>query len=177
MHNFCRVYRNVVKLSVAILAQGARLSDHMSTPLYDPNEEVGYDEFDEPDSCCAMFATAKKHVAAGGDLFANPMHARMMEPMMRGMMNGMMKVTEHNNDCTQKEVADFMNPYSVGKPFEDKSGTFDPSMTGRIKDTMMGGMMVMHRKAMEKGPDLSLDFTVRTVPVPIYWYISACIPL
>ena len=72
-----------------------------------------------------------------GDLFANPKQARNMRGKMRKMMNGMMKVTPHNNDCTQKEVADFMNPYSVGKPFKDAPGTFDPGMKPRVKDTMM----------------------------------------
>ena len=28
-------------------------------------------------------------------------------------MNGMMKVTDHDNDCTYKEVQDFMVPSSV----------------------------------------------------------------
>ncbi|XRB06311.1 hypothetical protein NFJ02_27g62630 [Pycnococcus provasolii] len=69
---------------------------------------------------------------------------------MRSMMNGLMKVTEHNNDCTQKEVADFMVPSSVGKPFKDAPGTFDPKMHGRVRDTMMGGMMVMDRTEMKK---------------------------
>ena len=32
------------------------------------------------------------------------------------MMNGMMKVTDHNNDCTYKEVQDFMVPSSVVGP-------------------------------------------------------------
>ena len=63
------------------------------------------------------------------------------------------QVTTHDNDCTQKEVASFMVPSSVGKPFKDAPGTFDPSMPGRIKDVMMGGMMVMHRKVMEAGPE------------------------
>ena len=62
-------------------------------------------------------------------------------------------MTTHDNDCTQKEVASFMVPSSVGKPFKDAPGTFDPSMPGRIKDVMMGGMMVMHRKVMEAGPE------------------------
>ena len=69
---------------------------------------------------------------------------------MRSMMNGLMKVTEHNNDCTQKEVADFMVPSSVGKPFKDAPGTFDPKMHGRVRDTMMGGMMVKDRTEMKK---------------------------
>ena len=100
-----------------------------------------------------MFSQAKDNVKEGGDLYANPMHARMMRGMMRNMMNGMMKVTPHNNDCTQKEVADFMNPYSVGKPFEDKPGTFDPGMKPRMTDKMMCGMMVMDRKVMRESGD------------------------
>jgi len=99
-----------------------------------------------------MFTEAKDVVPEKGHLFANPKHARMMRGMMRNMMNGFMKVTKHNNDCTQKEVSDFMVPTSCGNKFEDKMGTFDPSMEGRIRDTMMGGMMVMHRKVMENGP-------------------------
>ena len=71
-----------------------------------------------------------------------------MQSMMRKMMNGLMKVTQHDNDATQKEVAEFMVPSSVGNPFKDAPGTFDQNMKGRIKDTMMGGMMVMHRKMM-----------------------------
>lgn len=86
-------------------------------------------------------------------IYAEPMMAGMMQGQMRSMMNGMMKVTKHNNDCTYKEVQDFMVPSSVGNPFLDKPGTFDPKMHGRIKDVMMGGMMVMWRKKMvEAGP-------------------------
>lgn len=88
------------------------------------------------------------------DLFANPKMARAMKPMMRIMMNGLMKVTSHNNDCTQKEVSDFMVPKSSGKPFLDKPGTFDEDMKPRIKDMPfsfpMLGMMLMHREVMEK---------------------------
>ena len=74
------------------------------------------------------------------------------------MMNGMMKVTDHNNDCTQKEVSDFMVPSSVGKPFLDKPGTFDPKMHGRLRETMMGGMMVMDRTEIKKaGEKLALQ--------------------
>ena len=77
-----------------------------------------------------------------------------MKPAMRIMMNGLMKVTKHNNDCTQKEVSDFMVPKSSGKPFLDKPGTFDENMTPRIKDMPfsfpMLGMMMMHRAVMEK---------------------------
>lgn len=85
-------------------------------------------------------------------LYANPMMAGMMRPMMRGMMNGMMKVTKHSNDCTQKEVSDFMVPESVGKKFKDKPGTFKEGMKGRVRDTMMCGMMVMDRRVMKKQP-------------------------
>jgi len=117
-----------------------------------------------------MWSDAKdgKDLPEDGDMFANPIQARMMQPMMRIMMNKMMKVTKHDNDCTQKEVADFMVPSSVGNPFLDLPGTFDPNMNGRIKDVMnmatmtkimMGcpmmppiDMMVMHRQVMEAGP-------------------------
>ena len=75
----------------------------------------------------------------------------MMQGMMRNMMNDLMKVTEHDNDCTQKEVADFMVPSSVDKPFADAPGTFDPNMEGRIRDVMMCGAMEMHRKVVEAG--------------------------
>jgi len=86
-------------------------------------------------------------------IFAEPMMAGMMQGNMRSMMNGLMKVTVHNNDCTYQEVQDFMTPSSVNKPFLDKPGTFDPKMEGRVKESMMGGMMVMHRKKMvEAGP-------------------------
>jgi len=61
-----------------------------------------------------------------------------------------MKVTEHDNDCTQKEVSDFMVPSSVGKPFLDAPGTFQEGMEPRMYETMMCGMMVMYRKVMEK---------------------------
>lgn len=37
------------------------------------------------------------------------MMANMMEGNMRSMMNGLMKVTKHNNDCTYKEVQDFVS--------------------------------------------------------------------
>lgn len=88
-----------------------------------------------------------------GAIFKSPGMAGMMQGKMRNMMNGMMKVTKHNNDCTQQEVADFMVPSSVGNEFKDLPGTFDPKMEGRIKEKMMGGMMVMDRIEMVKaGP-------------------------
>ena len=43
--------------------------------------------------------------------------AKMMQPMMRYMMNGLMKVTDHDDDASYKEVQDFMVPSTVGKPF------------------------------------------------------------
>merc|ERR1719240_1043530 len=101
-------------------------------------------------SCCFSEAKEKEEIPVDGHMLANPCCGKMMQGMMRNMMNGMMKVTEHNNDCTQKEVSDFMVPSSVGKPFKDAPGTFDPKMHGRLKDTMMGGMMVMDRTEMKK---------------------------
>jgi len=102
-------------------------------------------------SCCFTEAKEQADIPAEGHLLANPCCASMMQGMMRNMMNGMMKVTEHDNDCTQKEVADFMVPSSVGNPFKDAPGTFDPNMEGRIRDSMMCGAMIMHRKVMEAG--------------------------
>ena len=102
-------------------------------------------------ACCMAQAKETERIKEEGHLLANPMMASSMQGMMRNMMNGMMKVTKHNNDCTQKEVADFMVPSSVGEKFKDAPGTFDPNMNGRIRDVMMCGMMVMHRKVMEKG--------------------------
>ena len=98
-----------------------------------------------------MFAEAQDDVPevetiGFGGMFANPINARVMRPMMRIMMNGMMKVTEHNNDCTQKEVSDFMVPESVGKKFKDKPGTFKEGMKGRVRDTMMCGMVSLSRR-------------------------------
>merc|ERR1712046_50437 len=93
-------------------------------------------------ACCFSEAKEKKDIPVDGHMLANPCCASMMQSMMRNMMNGMMKVTEHDNDCTQKEVSDFMVPSSVNKPFKDAPGTFDPHMEGRIKETMMCGGMV-----------------------------------
>ena len=46
-----------------------------------------------------------------------------------------------------------MVPTSVGGKFQDKPGTFVEGMKPRLRDTMMGGMMVMDRKEMKKaGP-------------------------
>jgi len=103
-------------------------------------------------SCCFTEAKEKADISNDGHMLANPCCAGMMQCVMRSMMNGMMKVTKHNNDATQKEVGDFMVPSSVGKPFLDAPGTFDPGMTGRIRDSLMCGMMIMHRKVMEAGP-------------------------
>ena len=66
-----------------------------------------------------------------GGLFKTPGMANMMQGKMRSMMNESMHVTEHNNDCTYKEVQDFMVPSSVGKPFVDAPGTFDKDMKPR----------------------------------------------
>lgn len=66
-------------------------------------------------------------------------------------MNASMKVTKHDNDCTQEEVAAFMVPSSVGNEFLDAPGTFDPKMEPRIRDTASCGAVVMHRKVMESG--------------------------
>jgi len=75
----------------------------------------------------------------------------MMQPMMRYMMNGLMKVTDHNEDASYKEVSDFMVPSSVNKPFLDKPGTFDMNMEPRTTETAMGmmGMKVMKMSRVE----------------------------
>ena len=77
---------------------------------------------------CPCCATSQ----SGG--MASPCFAKMMQPMMRYAMNGLMKITDHDNDITYKEVQDFMVPASTGKPFTDKPGTFDESMTARMTE-------------------------------------------
>lgn len=71
--------------------------------------------------------------------------AKFMQPIMRYMMDGLMKVTDHNNDASYKEVQDFMVPTSVGKPFKDAPGTFTEGMEGRTVET---GMTMMGVKVM-----------------------------
>ena len=98
--------------------------------------------------CCA---TSEK----GG--MASPCMAKMMQPLMRYIMDGLMKVTVHDNDPTYKEIQDFMNPTTVGKPFVDAPGTFMPGMHPRMKEVAfgMGGvkLMKMERTGMKKaGP-------------------------
>jgi len=77
--------------------------------------------------------------APGG--MESPLFAKAMQPMMRYMMNKLMKVTDHDNDASYKEVQDFMVPSSVGNPFVDAPGTFDKNMEPRMTEvamTMMG---------------------------------------
>lgn len=75
-----------------------------------------------------------------------PLMAKMMQPIMRYMMDGSMHITAHYNDCTYKEVQDFMVPSSVGKPFLDLPGTFDKGMRPRMTDIGFFQMMTMDRK-------------------------------
>ncbi len=86
--------------------------------------------------------------AAGG--MVSPLVAKMMQPIMRMMMDKSMHVTEHYNDCTYKEVQDFMVPTAIGKPFTDAPGTFKEGMHPRIKDIGFFGMMQMNRSVMVK---------------------------
>jgi len=94
--------------------------------------------------CCATSET-------GG--MASPCMAKMMQPLMRYMMNALMQVTEHENDPTYKEIQNFMNPTSVGKPFVDAPGTFTPGMEPRYKETGFGmfgvRLMTMERVGMK----------------------------
>ena len=88
---------------------------------------------------------------------ASPCMAKSMQPLMRYMMDALMKVTEHDNDPTYKEIQDFMNPESVGKPFVDAPGTFKPGMKPRYSEVGMGMFgvktMKMTRYGMKKaGP-------------------------
>ena len=87
---------------------------------------------------------------------ASPLMAKMMQPIMRSMMNSLMKVTEHDNDASYKEVQDFMVPSSSGKPFVDAPGTFDKGMSPRTSEVgmpMMGmKVMRMTRTEMLKQP-------------------------
>jgi len=77
--------------------------------------------------------------------------AKMMQPMMRYMMDGLMKVTDHDNDASYEEVAKFMVPSSVNKPFLDAPGTFDMNMEPRTSETAMAmmGMKVMRMTRVE----------------------------
>ena len=87
---------------------------------------------------------------------ASPLMAKMMQPIMGSMMNSSMKVTEHDNDASYKEVQDFMVPSSSGKPFVDAPGTFDKGMSPRTSEVgmpMMGmKVMRMTRTEMLKQP-------------------------
>ena len=103
--------------------------------------------------CCATKET-------GG--MASPAICRMLQPMQRYMMNGMMQVTEDpTKDATYKEVQDFMNPESVGKPFVDAPGTFKPGMEPRYKEMGMGmfgiNSMRMERKGMKAEGGIEKD--------------------
>jgi len=86
----------------------------------------------------------------GKKLFKHPTMATIMQGALRKKMDASMHVTKHYNDCTYQEVQDFMVPSSVGNPFVDAPGTFDPNMKGRILDK--DGLISMHRIEMEKGP-------------------------
>ena len=66
---------------------------------------------------------------------ASPTMAKMMQPIMRSMMNKSMKVTDHDNDASYKEVQDFMVPTSSGKDFVDAPGTFKEGTEGRVTET------------------------------------------
>ena len=70
---------------------------------------------------------------------ASPLMAKMMQPIMRSMMNSSMKVTEHDNDASYKEVQDFMVPESVGNKFVDAPGTFKEGIfvQGRLLSRMI----------------------------------------
>lgn len=104
---------------------------------------------------CCMGCPCCTSAATGG--MASPTMAKMMQPIMRYMMNGLMKVTDHNNDASYKEVQDFMVPKSAGKEFVDAPGTFDETMTPRITEIGMPMMgikcMRMSRPEMVKQPD------------------------
>jgi len=96
--------------------------------------------------CCASKEAVQVGEEPNGPLFAWPKLASVMKGKLRSDMNKSMQVTKHENDCSYKEVQDFMVPSSVGNKFTDAPGTFDPNMKGRIRDT--NGPVVMHRLGM-----------------------------
>jgi len=106
-----------------------------------------------PTNCildCMMHTCCATSLSGG---MQSPCLAKMMQPLMRYMMDGLMKVTDHDNDPTYKEVQDFMNPTTVGKPFIDAPGTFMPDMEPRYKEYGFGmfgvKLMRMERHGMK----------------------------
>lgn len=59
-----------------------------------------------PTNCildCMMHTCCATSLSGG---MQSPCLAKMMQPLMRYMMDGLMKVTDHDNDPTYKEVQD-----------------------------------------------------------------------
>ena len=96
-----------------------------------------------------------RELCAAGPLWGYPkMKALNAAPLKKGMGDSMTfpkEICDPAEDVTYKNTQDFMVPSSVGKPFKNAPGTFDPKMEGRTKEKQMGGLFVFDRMNMKEG--------------------------